>query len=710
MVKQENSKRKIAKLALACSSPGGAALIKETIGYLAKKRDIEIEVVMVEEPAWRILENVCKLNNIRAAISTNARYTKHESDKKQEYMKWVLETIGDAQIDAVITGLSGLDMGVDETLQLIGSRQRKIRYTLQDTPGWVVDGIAGPSPTYFVQIAGKEKEMTEKGVHRSICVGELKMKEMKYKAERLLKKVGQNEITTNRVLFIGQPLWQLQGYRKTLEKLHSVVADLGKDGIDYVSHPLEGKEQAIASGLVKVTSRGLLELVLEYKYIVTCFSTGLKEAAMINMAAKRKLPRLIYAIGEKDVRASYVENGQSISELVKDSWFAEVIDRELTLGDFKTEIWGNKTIEFSEPKTEEIYKTIVRDYKKRLFLPKNYAADSQLDTSRRQLGSSHSWAEEIREALRKCGLGEANSEIRRLSTLHDESETVYIRGNTKESGNIFIKLIDTREVEQTKNALLMVQEIGEGCAQVETVLTKDPVYIETKNKYMAVTQWIDSTEIDCEDEDNLKKIGSALGLLHKRMKTLVFKRELAIERQRWIVDAWHEVAKTDLLEKKCSTLSKKIKEEISKRANRVSRETNKQFIHGDLNKGNILCTRQGGIIFIDFEEATSSWLPFYVDLAIVIERLCMLSGRNSIKRCRVLLSEYFKVVEWRLPRVEALNDGRAYAIARSFGILSQSRLYGLDWPEYEWTKFCKLTKHMIDEKKILRDLSVDFTN
>ena len=700
----------VIKLALACSSPGGAALMKETIEYLAKKRDIRIEVVMAEEPAWRVLESVCRANAIRTAISTKTRYTNYETTEGQEYMRWVLETIGNAQIDAVITGLSGLDMGVDETLQLVGFNQRKIRYTLQDTPGWVVDGIAGPSPTYFVQIAGKEREMTQKGVHRSICVGELKMREMKNEAETQQKRCGPKEIRTNRVLFIGQPLWDIKGYRSTIEGLKSAVAELGKDGIDYVPHPLEGKKKAIESGLVNVISRRLVDVLLEYNCIVTCYSTGLRDAAMINMAAKRELPRLVYALGEADVRSSYVDNGQPLSELIKDSWFADVVERRLTPEDLKTGCWSNTTNTFSEPKTEKIYETIARDSKRRLYLPKSYAADSQLDKNQRELGSTHSWTEEIKGALRKCKLGKVNGEIRSLDTMPNEQETVYMRGKTAEAGDIFIKLIDPREVGQASKSLRMVQELAKACKQVETVLTKEPVYIESKDTYMVITQWIESTEIDYEDEKGLKRVGKALGLLHKRLKELVFEREFAIERQQWVVDAWHNVARTNLLEGRCKTMSYNVKEEISRRVSRVSRDTNRQFIHGDLNKGNILYTKQGDIVFIDFEEATSSWLPFYVDLAIVLERLCMMCGRDNTKRCKALLSGYFKTVEWKLPSIEALNDGRAYAIARSFGILAESKLYGVDWPEYEWQKFCKLTKHMIEERRCFADLSVGYTN
>ena len=118
-----------------------------------------------------------------------------------------------------------------------------------------------------------------------------------------------------------------------------------------------------------------------------------------------------------------------------------------------------------------------------------------------------------------------------------------------------------------------------------------------------------------------------------------------------------------------------------------------QVLHGDLNKGNILITdKENKVIFLDFEDTSTSWGDKKIEISFIIERFCLnASNKNSKRLIDYFLKGYksifmeFKIEEKILYEILQLIN------LRTLIILSEVQEYNL-WtiPAEEWDKFINL--------------------
>lgn len=145
---------------------------------------------------------------------------------------------------------------------------------------------------------------------------------------------------------------------------------------------------------------------------------------------------------------------------------------------------------------------------------------------------------------------------------------------------------------------------------------------------------------------NLQVLGSALAKLHNALMKYPEAHKIACS-QRCIRSKMRSRARS-LLDDKCwangelSPARKHLQQWLE--IDPLVDKDECQVIHNDLNVGNILQDPKGNVWFLDFEEASWSYLPTYFDIAKVIERFIFVNRdwdvQAKISAARCLLDAY----------------------------------------------------------------------
>jgi aminoglycoside phosphotransferase (APT) family kinase protein len=132
-----------------------------------------------------------------------------------------------------------------------------------------------------------------------------------------------------------------------------------------------------------------------------------------------------------------------------------------------------------------------------------------------------------------------------------------------------------------------------------------------------------------------------------------------------------------------------------------------QPIHGDLHVANVLFGRDGPV-FLDFEDALSSWLPRSVDLAMGLERFVLAWAEDASVAMRLgrAFLEAYADEAGGLPfrRGGELADTLCWLAARALATLSSAAGQGAQMPEAEWDKFLFLFECTRTQRGLLEAL------
>lgn len=206
--------------------------------------------------------------------------------------------------DAVLTGLSGPDIGLDEAL--IARAGTRPSYALQDYWGDVNRGFGRTAGTFFVGDEYAARLTRRRAPCRIVVTGS--PRHAGVAAEDLAGKSGG-------VLFCGQPLWHLPGYAGTLTVLAGVVRELGLP-LGYRPHPAEDiaqrrRAQGILSqpGIDAVSGAaiGLSEALSAATVVASCYSSCGLDLAYLNRVSPRPLGGVVCLMFEPDIRHYYRE-------------------------------------------------------------------------------------------------------------------------------------------------------------------------------------------------------------------------------------------------------------------------------------------------------------------------------------------------------------------------------------------------------------------
>lgn len=137
-----------------------------------------------------------------------------------------------------------------------------------------------------------------------------------------------------------------------------------------------------------------------------------------------------------------------------------------------------------------------------------------------------------------------------------------------------------------------------------------------------------------------------------------------------------------------------------------------QPLHGDLNPGNILCDRESGAIrFLDFEDVRHSFGPPLLDLALPLERLCLLHDDEAeAVASAVFLLRAYAAARGTAPIASrgALGAALRFINMRAIALMLQRSEAGLDAAPEEWRKFSTLLKRHEERHRVIAEIERAF--
>lgn len=285
---------------------GAVSALRPIIGYLHGKNDLSL-LMLCGDPAYgALLDDAAGNRNfeVHHLPETAANTGAPQFGRLVELCEAELESF---RPTAVIGGLSGPDLGIDEALVAAAGPQNCI--SVQDWPGWVVRGAAGPAGCYLVASERAAKMTLDQGVGRAVLVGSLGR-------SAAFETPPPSEHISGETLFLGAPLHQLGGYGRTLLAFAAAMQLRGK-AWRYRPHPRESvTEVKTLAGLLRsaghefhLTGSGsVFEELAEADLVVSCFSSALDDRLILGARVGFAPAAVLYLLHEPDVLRFYLEN------------------------------------------------------------------------------------------------------------------------------------------------------------------------------------------------------------------------------------------------------------------------------------------------------------------------------------------------------------------------------------------------------------------
>lgn len=134
-----------------------------------------------------------------------------------------------------------------------------------------------------------------------------------------------------------------------------------------------------------------------------------------------------------------------------------------------------------------------------------------------------------------------------------------------------------------------------------------------------------------------------------------------------------------------------------------------QIVHGDLNLGNFLFDVQTGLpTFIDFETASVSWLSPRIDVAMALQRLCLVTSSDDAQRAatsKALLSAYGSITgKTPFGSISELVGTLRWISIRNLCLLAEMEDAGKCVQSSEWQKFIILAAAADNSSHFLEDV------
>jgi hypothetical protein len=342
------------RLLVSVRDTGAAAHLTEIIPALRDAPDMAVTLV-AQEPALSLLrQRGCAPEAVHAEAIADC------GDSNVSQLRQAARQLVEAiQPDALLVGLSGPGLGIDEAL--LAETPGVPSYALQDYPGWVVEGFGVKPGTYFVTDQ-RAAEMTERqlsGCH-TVIVGSAKHAAYSRIDPLALRKASRIKSEANGplVCFYGQPVWFLPGYTQALSSLACALAQIGISEINYRPHPKEtanNREQTtLAFSAAGVALRNDPNETAEQSLcaadlVVTCFSSCGADQIYLQKRAPAPLGSVLYLFTEPDLRRHHAEHaGSDIPPFANPAELPEYLRRGLDPATPRT-LWSRIRQDLPDP-------------------------------------------------------------------------------------------------------------------------------------------------------------------------------------------------------------------------------------------------------------------------------------------------------------------------------------------------------------------------
>ncbi len=263
------------KLFVTARDPATAVSFQILLPKLAQNSNFEL-CVLAQEPAATILAEV------DYAISTFSAL-----DSFEQIQHKVKKIINEFQPDAVLTGISGPDAGIDEAALKIAEFQGIQSYALQSFWG-DINQLSGAVPNHAFVLDDEAQRLTNlryKEV-RCIPIGSIKHADFdRYDVLALREKSRQNVDDDEVIIgFYGQPILEIKGYFETLEAMVRQLKTWPRRfKLIYRPHPKESQilfdktrqlfENAFADAVEIDEQADIVNSLVKADLVVSVFST-----------------------------------------------------------------------------------------------------------------------------------------------------------------------------------------------------------------------------------------------------------------------------------------------------------------------------------------------------------------------------------------------------------------------------------------------------
>jgi hypothetical protein len=224
--------------------------------------------------------------------------------------------IRDIQPDAIVTGQSAPDLGVDEAI--IAEAKTRWTFTVQDVDGLVTPGFDTLAPYFFVSKPAAAALTKKRAQVETIVVGSLRHANYGELEPWALRTAGRQLIgaTHDVIGFYGQPAWHLPGYRRTIKSFAESLAALPSDfTLVYRPHPKETESDRARTHSI-LSDCGVpflpdpassVEMSLcAMDLVVVCYSSCGVDQVHLQRQSNRPLNASLFLMFDENIRANYV--------------------------------------------------------------------------------------------------------------------------------------------------------------------------------------------------------------------------------------------------------------------------------------------------------------------------------------------------------------------------------------------------------------------
>lgn len=304
------------RLLVSARDTGAAAHMAEIVPSLGAAAGIDVTLA-ADNPAFSYL----RARGLGPRLFTGGSVATRNDSGAAGLRAAARQLLDDVKPDALLVGLSGPGIGIDEAL--LAEAPALPAYAVQDYPGWVVEGFGVKPRTFFVADAfAAEMTLSRQADAKVVIAGSAKHAAYARLDTQALRKAGRLELGehTQHVGFYGQPAWFMPGYEQAVTDFAFALSAI--DGIDpfYRPHPKETADDR--DRMQSIFSHAGLTLRLDpnedieqslcaVDVVVTCFSSCGADQIHLQRQSSAPLGTVLYLFTEDDLRRHHTAHAGS---------------------------------------------------------------------------------------------------------------------------------------------------------------------------------------------------------------------------------------------------------------------------------------------------------------------------------------------------------------------------------------------------------------